>query len=252
MGFSDVGCYGSEIQTPNLDRLAAEGLRFTQFYNTSRCWSSRACILTGYYAQAVRRDTLTGIDVGQGKMRTGIPGVRPRWAQLLPAYLKPLGYRSYHTGKWHVDGIPRMNGFDRSFSCGNGEGYFASVHDTEVDVLLPTIRIDGCYYSTIAIADHAVKYLKEHATKYSNEPFFEYVAFHCPHFPIQAMPRDIAIYKDRYRSGWEAIREERLERAVGACRSIRVGRRAGRRRRRNRRRNLVREARHRRARHLGG
>src|ERR687883_339872 len=97
MGFSDIGCYGSEIATPNLDRLAKGGLRFTQFYNTARCWPSRAAILTGYYAQQVRRDTVPGV-------KSGPQGTRPPWARLLPELLRPLGYRSYHSGKWHVDG----------------------------------------------------------------------------------------------------------------------------------------------------
>lgn len=101
MGFSDIGCYGGEIQTPNLDRLAANGLRFTQFYNASRCWASRASILTGYYPQAVRRDMLPGEDRGEYGMfgaASGANGVRPRWAQMLPAHLKQAGYRSYHSG----------------------------------------------------------------------------------------------------------------------------------------------------------
>ena len=212
MGFSDVGCYGGEIQTPNLDRLAAGGLRFTQFYNTSRCWSSRACILTGYYAQAVRRDVLTGVDLGQDKIVAGYGGRRQRWAQLLPVCLKPLGYRSYHSGKWHIDGAPLKNGFDHSYSCSNAEGYFASNGDTEDDVRLPTITKNENFYSTVAIADRTIKYLKEHAATYPAQPFFAYVAFHSPHFPIQALPQDIAIYKDRYRSGWDAIRQERLVR----------------------------------------
>ena len=104
MGFSDPGCYGSEIHTPNLDHLAADGLRFTQFYNTARCWSSRSCILTGYYAQSIRRDAFAGnFGVNTGG---GAGGIRPRWAELLPMFLRPLGYRSYHSGKWHVDGRP--------------------------------------------------------------------------------------------------------------------------------------------------
>ena len=97
MGYSDLGCYGGEIETPNLDGLAKNGLRFTQFYNTARCWPTRAALLTGYYAQQVRRDALPGV-------RSGGQGVRPAWAKLLPEMLKPLGYRSYHSGKWHVDG----------------------------------------------------------------------------------------------------------------------------------------------------
>src|SRR5215472_6449370 len=99
MGFSDAGCYGGEIATPNLDALAKGGLRFTQFYNTARCWPTRAAILTGYYAQQVRRDTVPGI-------KSGSQGTRPPWATLLPEMLHPLGYRSYHSGKWHVDGKP--------------------------------------------------------------------------------------------------------------------------------------------------
>src|SRR5512137_1304358 len=97
MGFSDAGCYGGEIRTPNLDSLAANGLRYTQFYNTARCWPSRAAILTGYFAQAIRRDVFEG---GRG---SGL-GKRPEWARLLPEILRPLGYKSYHSGKWHVDG----------------------------------------------------------------------------------------------------------------------------------------------------
>src|SRR5580692_11916856 len=117
LGFSDIGCYGGEIQTPNLDRLASGGLRFTQFYNTARCWPSRAALLTGYYAQQVRRDTVPGVPSGgQGK--------RPKWATLLPEMLRPLGYRSYHAGKWHVDGMPLANGFDHSYYIEDLGRYF--------------------------------------------------------------------------------------------------------------------------------
>ncbi|MDP7274734.1 MAG: sulfatase-like hydrolase/transferase, partial [Planctomycetaceae bacterium] len=101
LGYSDLGCYGGEIETPNLDALARAGLRFTQFYNTARCWPTRAAILTGYYAQQVRRDKLPDLPKG---VRTGGVGRRPSWAQLLPVMLKATGYRSYHSGKWHLDG----------------------------------------------------------------------------------------------------------------------------------------------------
>ena len=207
LGFSDLACYGGEIKTPTLDHLAAEGLRFTQFYNTARCWSSRASILTGYYAQAVRRDKLPK-DFGAAD----VLDVRPRWAQLLPTYLKPLGYRSYHSGKWHVDGRPLDQGFDHSYETGNGQGFFSAAGQSEDNVKLPVGKVDGSYYSTVAIADYAIKHLKEHAAKYSDRPFFEYLAFHSPHFPIQAPPEDIAIYKDTYQPGWDAIRSARLTR----------------------------------------
>ncbi len=108
LGFSDLGCYGSEIATPNLDSLAEHGLRFTQFYNTARCWPTRGALMTGYYAQQIRRDTLPNLPSG-GR------GTRPAWAVLLPKLLEPAGYRSYHTGKWHIDGMPLANGFDHSY-----------------------------------------------------------------------------------------------------------------------------------------
>jgi arylsulfatase A-like enzyme len=204
LGFSDAGCYGSEIQTPNLDKLAANGLRFTQFYNTARCWSSRASILTGYYAQAVRRDSITGFPSGGGNR------VRQKWAMLLPHYLKPLGYHSYHSGKWHVDGSGSDGGFERDYISGGEKGYFDPSGTSEDGVKLNAAKDKENYYSTIAIADHAVKYLKEHATKHPDKPFFQYLAFHSPHFPLHALPEDIAIYKDRYKSGWDALREERM------------------------------------------
>ncbi len=212
MGFSDAGCYGGEIQTPTLDGLAANGLRFTQFYNTARCWPSRSSLLTGYYAQAIRRDKTNGFKLPGNYGVVGAGGVRPGWAQLLPAYLKPLGYRSYLSGKWHVDGSPLEAGFDHAYYSENNKGYFAASGHEEDDVKLPDSKVDGTYYSTIVIADHAIKCLKEHAAKHAAHPFFQYLAFHSPHFPIQALPRDIALYQDRYKSGWDAIRLERLAR----------------------------------------
>ncbi len=114
MGFSDAGCYGGEIQTPNLDRLAANGLRFTQFYNTARCWPTRSSLLTGYYAQQI------GMDPPKGKL--------PPWTRVLPHYLKPLGYRCYHSGKWHLMGAPKSvadGGFDRSYRFEDWDRYFS-------------------------------------------------------------------------------------------------------------------------------
>lgn len=215
MGFSDIGCYGGEIQTPTLDRLAADGLRFTQFYNTPRCWSSRASLLTGYYAQAVRRDLLPEVDRGEYGMFgvvSGFNGVRPRWAQMLPAYLKPLGFRTYHSGKWHMDGDRLPAGFDHSYSLEDHNRYFSPADHYEDDVKLPPVAPGTNFYTTTFIADYAIRWLKDHAARYPDKPFFEYLAFTSPHFPLQALPGDIAIYKDRYKAGWDAIRQERYQR----------------------------------------
>ncbi|MGH7136262.1 MAG: arylsulfatase, partial [Pirellulales bacterium] len=205
LGYSDLGCYGSEIQTPNLDALAAGGLQFTQFYNTARCWPTRAALLTGYYAQQVRRDTVPGV-------RSGGAGVRPRWARLLPDYLKPLGYRSYHSGKWHVDGMPLDGGFDRSYYLQDLGRYFSPRVSYDDKAKLPPVESGSGYYATTAIVDRALTHLREHAEKFADRPFFAYVAFNAPHFPLQALPEDIARYRDRYRQGWEVIRQQRYER----------------------------------------
>jgi L-rhamnose mutarotase len=215
MGYSDIGCYGGEIQTPHLDRLAAEGLRFTRFYNTSRCWSSRASILTGYYPQAIRRDMLPGEDRGEYGMfgaTSGASGIRPRWAKLLPAYLKQAGYRNYHSGKWHIDGDRLPAGFDHSYSLEDHNRFFSPESHFEDDVKLPPVKPDSGYYSTTYIADHAILCLRQHAEQHRDKPFFEYLAFTAPHFPLQALPEDIAIYRDRYFEGWEKIRNQRIAR----------------------------------------
>ena len=120
LGYSDIGCYGSEIPTPNLDRLAKNGQRFTNFYNTARCWPTRSALLSGYYPQQVRRDTVPGITAGsQGK--------RPVWAPLIPERLATAGYRSYLSGKWHVDGNPvgKGQGFARSWVLEDHDRNFA-------------------------------------------------------------------------------------------------------------------------------
>jgi arylsulfatase len=205
MGYSDAGCYGGEIATPNLDALARGGLRFTQFYNTARCWPTRAALLTGYYAQQVRRDTVPGV-------RSGGQGARPAWARLLPEMLRPLGYRSYHSGKWHVDGRPLRNGFDRSYSLEDHDRHFTPRRHSEDDRPLPPVKAGDRYYSSTAIADHAIKCLKEHAEKYPGRPFLEYLAFTAPHFPLQAPAEDVARYGKTYRAGWDALREERWRR----------------------------------------
>ncbi len=197
MGYSDLGCYGGEIATPNLDTLAAGGLRFTQFYNTARCWPTRAALLTGYYAQQVHRDELPGLG-GGGR------GVRQKWARLLPDLLKPLGYRSYHSGKWHIDGKVLAGGFDRSLNMKNQGNFFTAKANLIDDIPVEPAADESGYYATVATADHAIDCLREHAEEHTDRPFFQYIAFIAPHFPLHALPRDIARYREKYLDGWDA------------------------------------------------
>ncbi|MEC8556871.1 MAG: arylsulfatase [Planctomycetota bacterium] len=205
LGFSDIGCYGGEVETPVLDSLAAGGLRYTQFYNTARCWPTRAAILTGYYPQQIGRDALPGVPGGN---RFG----RPDWAELVPKKLKPLGYRSYISGKWHIDGKPIANGFDRSFTMDDHNRFFNPQNMSEDDKRLPPIPKGTDYYATTGIADHAIKVLKEHEASHSDKPFFHYVAFICPHFPLHAPAKEIAKYKGRFDNGWDVARQQRFQR----------------------------------------
>ncbi|MHC4405166.1 MAG: arylsulfatase [Planctomycetota bacterium] len=205
MGYSDLGCYGGEIATPNLDRLAAGGLRFTQFYNTTRCWPTRGALLTGYYAQQIHRDALPGLG-GGGR------GVRQDWARLLPDFLKPCDYRSYHSGKWHIDGKVLDGGFDHSLNMRNQGNFFTAKGNSLDDFPVKPADDESGYYATIAVVDHAIGCLQEHADKYADRPFFHYVAFIAPHFPLHALPEDIARYRDKYLDGWDVMRERRFAR----------------------------------------
>ena len=200
MGFSDAGCYGGEIETPNIDALAAGGLRFTQGYSTARCGPSRSCLLTGYYAQQTAADVMTRGNI-------------PAWTRFLPQLLKPLGYRSYHSGKWHIRFRPLTGaGFDRSYTLLDLFRYFTPTAHLLDEERLPPVKPGEGYYATTAIADWAVKFLQEHAARHSDKPFFLYLAFSAPHFPLQALKEDIERYRDRFAEGWDAVRERRHSR----------------------------------------
>ena len=205
MGWSDLGCYGGEIETPNLDALAGGGLRFTQFYNTARCWPTRAALLTGFYAQQIHRDKLPGA-AGGGQ------GVRQQWARLLPDFLKSAGYRSYHSGKWHIDGNVLAGGFDRSLHTKNDGNFFTAKGNFLDDKPVTPPADESGYYVTTATASHAIECLQDHAANHAGKPFFQYIPFLAPHFPLHALPEDIAKYRDKYLAGWEKMREARFAR----------------------------------------
>lgn len=207
LGYSDLGCYGSEIETPNLDGLARDGLRFSQFYNTARCWPTRAAVMTGQYPQQVRMDP----------QQKG--GRLPSWSRTLPHYLKPAGYRSYHSGKWHVNAAPRIvadGGFDHSYALEDHNRNFNPRNHREDDTALPPAAPGSGYYSSTAITDHALKYLQDHATHHAQSPFFLYLAYIVPHFPLQAPAADVEKYRKKYTEGWDKMRAARYERLVKA------------------------------------
>lgn len=211
-GYSDLGCYGSEIDTPNLDSLAANGIRFSQFYNTGRCWPTRGALMSGYYAQMIGRDKLPGLGGGGGNR-----GKRPQWAKLIPDYLKPHNYRSYHSGKWHIDGKCLDAGFERSYRRQNQGNFFTEKGNQIDDQKVVPKEDESDFYATTSTADHAIDCLKEHAEKFADRPFFHYVAFIAPHFPLHAPQSKIDKYRDRYLDGWEQLRTERYakQRSMG-------------------------------------
>ena len=205
LGYSDLGCYGGEIDTPNLDKLAGNGIRFSQFYNTGRCWPTRASLLTGYYPHGIRRDKIDGT-------QSGNRGKRPRWAPLIVETLRQRGYRSYHTGKWHIDGMPIASGFDRSYYLKDQHRFFNPTLHWKDDQPLPAVPKGTEFYATNALGDHVVQCMEDHFLQQTNAPFFHYLAFAAPHFPLQALPEDIEKYRTRYQVGWQKIREERWNR----------------------------------------
>ena len=195
MGFSDAGCYGGEVDTPNLDKLAAGGLRFSQMYSTARCGPSRNCILTGYYAQQNACDVMT-------------PGNIPSWTKLAPEYLKPLGYRTYHSGKWHIRFKPVAGaGFDRSYCLQDQNRFFTPQQHLLDDRPLPQPKKEDGFYAPVKIAEHAESFLRQHAAEHAAQPFYLYLAFTSPHFPLHALQEDIDRYKEKFADGWDAQRE---------------------------------------------
>lgn len=206
LGFSDLGCYGGEISTPNLDRLASNGLRYSQFYNTGRCWPTRASLLTGYYAQQIRRDKIPGLNP---KFKTGGQGKRPDWAPLITTTMQKAEYRCYHSGKWHLDGGPLASGFAHSYSLNDHGRFFSPQRHSKDGKSLPKVKRDSGYYATTAIANHAIECLSEHLAQHDSKPFFSFIAFTAPHFPLHALPEDIQKYQEAYNNGWNEIRNRR-------------------------------------------
>ncbi len=217
MGFSDIGCYGSEISTPNLDKLAANGVKFTQFYNAARCCPSRASLLTGVYPQQAGMGGMVTKDVDHSR-ETPYQGWLSRQTVTVAEVLKSAGYRTYMSGKWHVGeerpDWPLQRGFDKYFGLISGANSYyrllpgrLMLEDNEPYV------IPENFYLTDAISDYAVGYIDD-AVQATNEkaPFFMYVAYTAPHWPIHAPDEEIAKYRGKYLKGWDQLRKDRYAR----------------------------------------
>ena len=214
MGYSDIGCYGGEIRTPNLDRLAAGGIRFTQFYNNAKCGPTRASLLTGQYSQAV----------GEQNMQRGAT---------IGEVLRAAGYRTICSGKWHQKPLPTTRGFDRYEGLADGCCNFWNPGTTarpgepapgrkgknrvrrwaiEGKAIMGYVPKDKNFYTTDVFAQYAIDRLEEY--KDEDKPFLLYLPFTAPHYPLHAWPADIAKYRGTYRVGWDELRKRRYKRMV--------------------------------------
>ena len=191
LGYSDLGCYGSEISTPNLDGLAAGGVRFTQFYNTAKCHSSRVSLLTGQYC----------IAAGDTSLRHAVTSAE---------VLAQSGYFTAMAGKWHLDRQPTDFGFDRYFGHLSGAcNYFAGDNTFRLNGELYEVPKSN-FYTTVADMDFALDFLGQ--ARQAGRPYYLYIAFNAPHEPLHALPQDYRKYKGRYDAGWDRIRADRARR----------------------------------------
>ncbi|PWJ34998.1 arylsulfatase [Sediminitomix flava] len=238
MGYSDLGSYGGEIQTPNLDKIANNGIRFTQFYNTSRCCPTRASLLTGLYPHQAGIGQMTG-----NQHKPGYEGQIKKTAVTIAEVLKDAGYATGMVGKWHVsntsvkknsngqdrqaqldwlnhqaylnddfgplEAYPTARGFDKYYGNIWGVVNFFDPFSL-VNGIEPVKKVPEDYYHTTALSDSAVNYIEEFSK--SEKPFFMYVAHTAPHWPLHALPEDIAKYENTYNGGWDEIRKARFNR----------------------------------------
>lgn len=234
LGFSDIGCYGAEISTPNIDKLAKNGIRFTQFYNASRCCPTRAALLTGLYNHKA----------GMGDMSTdqNLPGYRGYMKEntvTIAEVLKSAGYQTGMVGKWHASNTPALASKEDHLlwlSHQKKEPYFAPVEQypvnrgfdkyygniwgvvnyfdpfSLVNGTQPVETVDKDFYYTDALNDTASNYIKDF--KKNGKPFFLYVAQTAPHWPLHALPEDIKKYENVYKQGWDKIRNARFAKMI--------------------------------------
>lgn len=223
MGFSDIGCYGGEIETPNIDRLAADGIRFTQFYNTGRCCPTRASLLTGLHPHQTGIGHMTNTPGDPKSSDRGIFGYRGflnRQCVTLAEVLKEADYHTLMSGKWHVgyhgkEKWPLQRGFDRYYGIISGAAdYFHPKPPRGLTLGNKHIEPEEeDYYITDAFTDYGIRFVKE-ATQKDNNPFFLYLAYTAPHWPLHAKKKDIDKYRGKYMKGWDQLRKERYQRMI--------------------------------------
>ena len=194
LGYSDLGTFGGEIETPNLDSLAAGGLRLTQFYNNAKCDPTRTALMSGLPPHQ------TGIGVVRGEM--------------LPEAMRRGGYRTYASGKWHLRGNPYRRGFDEFFGFLQGSTDFFGLKQVWMRNQKKVKTSPDSFYATRDITNYALEFLEDSKENHADKPFFLYLAYNAPHFPLQAPRESIMKYRGRYLEGWDALRVERLGRMI--------------------------------------
>jgi len=229
MGYSDIRPYGGEIDTPNLDSLARNGLRFTQFYNSARCCPTRATLVTGLHPHQAGHGHLTSqMEPSKADQPPAYAGNINDSCVTLAQVAKSAGYATYMAGKWHLAGSdradwPLQRGFDRYYGCLHGATHHFHpygeriMYDGNQPDPEPKSTTDRPFYTTDAFADHAIRFLDGHYQGATKEvPFFLYLAFTAPHWPHHAPDQELAKYRGKYRLGWDQLRALRYQRQVAS------------------------------------
>jgi arylsulfatase len=221
MGYSDLGCFGGEIRTPNIDRLAAGGQSHTQFYNIARCCPSRASLMTGLYPHQTGIGHMTHTPTEKtsfDKQLFGYRGFLNRHCVTMAELLRDAGYHTWLSGKWHLgmheyDQWPSQRGFEKFYGIlAGGTNYYNPVHPRGLWNNDDPVKPEGTsYYTTDAFTDYAIKFIDDNNDE---APFFLYLAYNAPHWPLQAPEELVKKYRGRYLCGWDKLREERHARML--------------------------------------
>ncbi len=222
MGYSDIGCYGSEIATPHIDRLAQNGVRFRNFYNNAKCCPSRASLLTGLYNHEAGMGRM--VSNAESEIQPGpYQGFLNENCVTIAEALKQSGYATYMSGKWHLgerkEHWPLQRGFDKYFGLISGaSSYFEIIREARPRKMAYgnqswTPPGKG-FYMTDAISDSAVAFIRSHEAHQKEKPFFLYIAYTAPHWPLHAPDEDIKKYEGKYHIGWDSLRQTRYKKML--------------------------------------